>query len=246
MEDEIGTALEAGHFTSQERRVARTPGARELRRRGAHHAVFRICESCRHTPLRSGSAGAASSAPASSRRRIASRPCRRPGLEKVPFFLIRVDPAGNISKLLDGAGFPFAKHGGACPLWSVHGVFKTPRQIVTQWLELPDGQRVLFHRAHRDRRRRRVRRRPRGARHRASVVPPSTPGQLIYTAMDGAARGRADAGRRRMPRLPSPEMRGAIAASDRPRASSRRFQAAERSVRVLHRLSNRPAPTGSG
>lgn len=68
---------------------------------------------------------------------------QRPGAEKVPFFLIRVDPAGNISKLLDGAGFPFAKHGGACPLWSVHGVFKTPRQIVTQWLELPDGKRFF-------------------------------------------------------------------------------------------------------
>lgn len=68
---------------------------------------------------------------------------QRPGSEKVPFFLIRVDPAGNISKLLDGAGFPFAKHGGACPLWSVHDVFKTPRQIVTQWLELPDGQRFF-------------------------------------------------------------------------------------------------------
>jgi XRE family transcriptional regulator, fatty acid utilization regulator len=25
----------------------------------------------------------------------------------------------------------------------VHGVFKTPRQIVTQWLELPDGQRFF-------------------------------------------------------------------------------------------------------
>ena len=68
---------------------------------------------------------------------------QRPGAEKVPFFLIRVDPAGNISKLLDGAGFPFAKHGGACPLWSVHSVFRTPRQIVTQWLELPDGQRFF-------------------------------------------------------------------------------------------------------
>ena len=68
---------------------------------------------------------------------------QRPGSEKIPFFLIRVDPAGNISKLLDGAGFPFAKHGGACPLWSVHDVFKTPRQIVTQWLELPDGQRFF-------------------------------------------------------------------------------------------------------
>ena len=68
---------------------------------------------------------------------------QRPGAEKVPFFLIRVDPAGNISKLLDGAGFPFAKHGGACPLWSVHNVFRTPRELVTQWLELPDGQRFF-------------------------------------------------------------------------------------------------------
>lgn len=68
---------------------------------------------------------------------------QRPGAEKVPFFLIRVDPAGNISKLLDGAGFPFAKAGGACPLWSVHHVFRTPRELVTQWLELPDGQRFF-------------------------------------------------------------------------------------------------------
>lgn len=68
---------------------------------------------------------------------------QRPGAEKVPFFLIRVDPAGNVSKLLDGAGFPFARHGGSCPLWSVHSVFRTPRQIVTQWLELPDGQRFF-------------------------------------------------------------------------------------------------------
>lgn len=68
---------------------------------------------------------------------------QKPGQERVPFFFIRVDPAGNVSKRLDGAGFPFARHGGACPLWSVHQVFKTPRQIVTQWLELPDGQRFF-------------------------------------------------------------------------------------------------------
>ena len=65
------------------------------------------------------------------------------GHESVPFFFIRVDPAGNVSKRLDGAGFPFARHGGGCPLWSVHHVFQTPREIVTQWLELPDGQRFF-------------------------------------------------------------------------------------------------------
>ena len=68
---------------------------------------------------------------------------QKPGEERVPFFFIRIDPAGNVSKRLDGAGFPFASHGGACPLWNVHHVFKTPREIVTQWIELPDGQRFF-------------------------------------------------------------------------------------------------------
>lgn len=68
---------------------------------------------------------------------------QKPGQERVPFFFIRVDEAGNVSKRLDGAGFPFARHGGGCPLWNVHQAFRTPRQIVTQWLELPDGQRFF-------------------------------------------------------------------------------------------------------
>jgi predicted transcriptional regulator/transcriptional regulator with XRE-family HTH domain len=68
---------------------------------------------------------------------------QKPGDERVPFFFIRVDEAGNVSKRLDGAGFPFARHGGGCPLWNVHRAFRTPRQIVTQWLELPDGQRFF-------------------------------------------------------------------------------------------------------
>ncbi|MDE2562324.1 MAG: DUF2083 domain-containing protein [Sphingomonadales bacterium] len=67
----------------------------------------------------------------------------KPGHERVPFFFIRVDQAGNVSKRLDGAGFPFAAHGGGCPLWSVHDVFRRPNEIVTQWLELPDGQRFF-------------------------------------------------------------------------------------------------------
>ncbi len=67
----------------------------------------------------------------------------KPGMLRVPFFFIRVDPAGNVSKRLDGAGFPFAAHGGGCPLWNVHTVFRTPGEIVTQFLELPDGQRFF-------------------------------------------------------------------------------------------------------
>jgi predicted transcriptional regulator/transcriptional regulator with XRE-family HTH domain len=68
---------------------------------------------------------------------------QKPGQERVPFFFIRVDPAGNVSKRLNTGTFPFARHGGGCPLWKVHQVFRTPRKVVTQWLELPDGQRFF-------------------------------------------------------------------------------------------------------
>lgn len=68
---------------------------------------------------------------------------QKPGQERVPFFFIRVDNAGNVSKRLDSANFPFARHGGGCPLWGLHQVFSMPRTVVTQWLELPDGQRFF-------------------------------------------------------------------------------------------------------
>jgi predicted transcriptional regulator len=68
---------------------------------------------------------------------------QKAGQQGVPFFFIRVDAAGNVSKRLDGAGFPFARHGGSCPLWSVHRAFKTPRQIIPEWLELPGGERFF-------------------------------------------------------------------------------------------------------
>ncbi len=68
---------------------------------------------------------------------------QKPGQEGVPFFFIRVDAAGNVSKRLDGAGFPFARHGGSCPLWSLHQAFRSPREIITQWVELPDGERFF-------------------------------------------------------------------------------------------------------
>lgn len=68
---------------------------------------------------------------------------QKPGQERIPFFFIKVDVAGNVSKRLNGGAFPFARHGGGCPLWNVHSVFSTPRKVVTQWLELPDGQRFF-------------------------------------------------------------------------------------------------------
>lgn len=68
---------------------------------------------------------------------------QKPGQEGVPFFFIRVDAAGNVSKRLDGAGFPFARHGGSCPLWELHSAFQSPRRVLTQWVELPGGERFF-------------------------------------------------------------------------------------------------------
>ena len=68
---------------------------------------------------------------------------QRAGEEGVPFFFLRVDRAGNVSKRLDGAGFPLAQHGGACPLWNIHEVFARPFQTDAQLIELPDGERYI-------------------------------------------------------------------------------------------------------
>lgn len=68
---------------------------------------------------------------------------RRPGAEGVPFFFLRVDAAGNVSKRFSGDIFPFARYGGSCPLWTAHEAFRTPRRIITQIIQLPDQSRYF-------------------------------------------------------------------------------------------------------
>lgn len=68
---------------------------------------------------------------------------QRPGARGVPFYFVRVDQAGNISKRQSATSFHFAKHGGACPLWHVHEAFAQPGRILTQVLEMPDGTRFF-------------------------------------------------------------------------------------------------------
>ncbi|HXW71438.1 MAG TPA: short-chain fatty acyl-CoA regulator family protein [Methylocella sp.] len=63
----------------------------------------------------------------------------RPVARGVPFFLIRVDMAGNVSKRFSSGRFPFAHSGGTCPLWNVHAAFTEPQKILTQVIELNDG-----------------------------------------------------------------------------------------------------------
>ncbi|MBI1205671.1 MAG: ImmA/IrrE family metallo-endopeptidase [Azospirillum sp.] len=64
---------------------------------------------------------------------------QRPSAKGVPFFMIRVDIAGNVSKRFSAGGFQFARFGGACPRWTVHDAFRTPGRVHTQLAQMPDG-----------------------------------------------------------------------------------------------------------
>lgn len=67
----------------------------------------------------------------------------RSGARGIPFFMVRVDAAGNISKRYSSGPFPFSRFGGTCPRWNVHDSFKTPGRIITQVIETPDGERYF-------------------------------------------------------------------------------------------------------
>jgi len=67
----------------------------------------------------------------------------RPNQRGVPFFMLRVDCAGNVSKRFAGGGFPFSRFGGACPRWNLHSAFRTPGRFLTQIVETQDGVRYF-------------------------------------------------------------------------------------------------------
>jgi predicted transcriptional regulator len=67
----------------------------------------------------------------------------RQGARGVPFFMLRVDAAGNISKRFAGSAFPFSRFGGTCPRWNIHGAFQSPQRIINQIVETPDGARYF-------------------------------------------------------------------------------------------------------
>jgi XRE family transcriptional regulator, fatty acid utilization regulator len=69
---------------------------------------------------------------------------QRPGASGVPFFFIRVDRAGNISKRQSATDFHFSRVGGACPLWNVYEAFAQPCRTLTQVAQMPDGRTYLW------------------------------------------------------------------------------------------------------
>jgi predicted transcriptional regulator len=68
----------------------------------------------------------------------------RAGARGVPFFMLRIDSAGNVSKRFAATpAFPFARFGGTCPRWRLHAAFRTPGRILAQVVETPDGARYF-------------------------------------------------------------------------------------------------------
>jgi hypothetical protein len=69
---------------------------------------------------------------------------QRPDARGIPFFFVRVDRAGNISKRQSATDFHFSRTGGTCPLWNVYEAFAQPGRILTQIARMPDGRTYLW------------------------------------------------------------------------------------------------------
>jgi XRE family transcriptional regulator, fatty acid utilization regulator len=68
---------------------------------------------------------------------------QRPGSRGVPFFFLRVDKAGNVTKRFNSTSFNLAEYGGSCPVWNIHTAFRTPGVVLPQFVELPDRERFF-------------------------------------------------------------------------------------------------------
>lgn len=69
---------------------------------------------------------------------------QRPLARGVPFFFVRVDRAGNISKRQSATDFHFSRIGGSCPLWNIYEAFSRPGEIIRQIAQMPDGRSYLW------------------------------------------------------------------------------------------------------
>jgi len=63
---------------------------------------------------------------------------QKPSARGIPFFFVRIDVAGNVSKRFSAGRFHFSQFGGACPLWNIHETFQTPGTTVSQLVQMPD------------------------------------------------------------------------------------------------------------
>ncbi|QUM71051.1 helix-turn-helix domain-containing protein [Sphingopyxis granuli] len=67
---------------------------------------------------------------------------QRVGARGLPFFMLRIDRAGQGSKRYAGASqSPLVDGDARCPLWGVHEAFARPGEVIADLVELEDGSR---------------------------------------------------------------------------------------------------------
>ena len=66
-----------------------------------------------------------------------------PKLLGIPFHMLRVDIAGNISKRFSMSGIGIPRYGGACPKWNIYSAFTTPGKIQTAVSKMSNGEKYV-------------------------------------------------------------------------------------------------------
>lgn len=64
---------------------------------------------------------------------------QRIGSRGLPFFMMRIDRAGQVSKRYSGASKSPLIEGQSCPLWNIHDAAQMSGRIITQMIALEDG-----------------------------------------------------------------------------------------------------------
>ena len=66
-----------------------------------------------------------------------------PKLPGIPFHMLRVDMAGNISKRFSLSGIDIPRYGGACPRWNVYSAFTRPGVIQAAVSKMTNGEKYI-------------------------------------------------------------------------------------------------------
>ena len=66
-----------------------------------------------------------------------------PKLPGIPFHMLRVDIAGNISKRFSLSGIEIPRYGGACPRWNIYSAFTTPNKIHAAVSKMTNGEKYV-------------------------------------------------------------------------------------------------------
>jgi len=67
----------------------------------------------------------------------------KPGMRGIPFHMMRVDIAGNISKRFSASGIAISRYSGACPRLNIYSAFTTPDRIKVQVSIMPNGEKYF-------------------------------------------------------------------------------------------------------